>query len=129
MFLRTASVLPEELHLRHKRFNETWTSLDETTAASLDVRVRAVGRNFIWLKHTSSGFAVAQTETEAIDKAISRALKAIKNGFNTAELNSMIVSKYPGFRVAKVSLHAHHIQCGAFLGLDDEMTIRHSAVR
>jgi hypothetical protein len=34
----------------------------------------------------------------------------VEGRFNAAELESLYVAKYPGFRVAKVTLHTRHIQ-------------------
>ena len=67
---------------------------------------------------------VGRTATSAIDKAIASALDRIKDRFNAAELESVSVSKYLGFRVAKITLYARQIQQQASLSLVDEMTIR-----
>lgn len=129
MFLRTACLLPDGLDLAQKRFSEAWMSMEETTSGALDVKVRSAGWNFIWLKDVCSRFAVAQTETAAIAKAIARALKMIKSGFNAAEFDSLSVLRFPGFRVAKVTHRARQIQQDPLLSLAGEMTIRQLAVR
>lgn len=54
MFLRTACFLPDGLDLTQKRFSEAWMSVEETTSAALDVKVRSAGWNFIWLKDVCS---------------------------------------------------------------------------
>jgi hypothetical protein len=129
IFLRTACVLPDRLTLPKRQFSEEWMSLDETTSAALDAKVRSAGWHFIWLKEACSRLAAAQTESVAIAKALSRALKSIKRGFNAAEFDSLRVTKYPGFRVAKVTLHARHIQQDALLKLVDVVTTRKLAMR
>jgi hypothetical protein len=128
MFLRNACLLPEGLDLAAKHFSEAWMSVEETTSAALDVKVRNAGWNFIWLKDVCSRFAFAQTEAVAVTKALARALKTIKCGFNAAEFDSLRVSKYPGFRVAKVTLRARHIQQDPLLSPTGRKTIRLPAV-
>jgi len=54
-------------------------------------------------------------------------LDRIKDRFNAAELESVSVSKYLGFRVAKITLYARQIQLQTSLSLVDEMTIRQLA--
>jgi len=127
MFLRTGCLLPDGLDLAQKRFSEGWMSVEETTSAALDLKVRSAGWNFIWLKDVCSRLAVAQTETVAVAGAIARALKTIKCGFNAAEFDSLRVLRFPGFRVAKATLHARQIQQDPLLGLSNEMTIRQLA--
>jgi hypothetical protein len=128
MFLRNACLLPDALDLAPKHFSEAWMSVEETTSAALDVKVRSAGWNFIWLKDVCSRIGVAHTETVAVTKAIDRALKTIKRGFNAAEFDSLRVLRFPGFRVAKVTLHARQIQQDPLLSLSREKTIRQLAV-
>jgi hypothetical protein len=129
MFLRNACLLPDGLDLAPKRFSVAWMSVEETTSVELDAKVRSAGWNFIWLRHVCSRFAVAQTETVAVAKAIERALKTIKHGFNAAEFDSLKVLRFPGFRVATVTLHARQIQQDPLLSLSCEKTVRQPAVR
>jgi hypothetical protein len=127
MFLRTECVLPDGLDLIQERFCGTWMSVKDTMAAALDVKVRNAGWHFMWLEDAYARFGVGRTATSAIDKAIASALGRIKDRFNAAELESISVSKYLGFRVAKVTLCARQIQQQASLSLVDEMTIRQLA--
>ena len=77
----------------------------------------------MWLEGTYSRLGAGRTVESAIGKAV--ALNQVNGQFNAAELDSINVRKYPGFLVAKVTLHARHIQQAASLGLVDDMTIRH----
>jgi hypothetical protein len=43
MFLRTGCVLPEGMELIQRRFGEKWMSVENATAATLDVRIRNGG--------------------------------------------------------------------------------------
>ena len=102
-------------------------SVEDTTTSALDVKIRNAGWHFMWLEDAYAHFGVGRTATSAIDKAIASALHRIKDRFNAAELESISVSKYLGFRVAKVTLCARQIQQQASLSLVDEMTIRQLA--
>jgi hypothetical protein len=46
MFLRNTCLLPDGLDLATKRFSEARMSVEETTSATLDVKVRSAGWNF-----------------------------------------------------------------------------------
>ena len=124
MFLRTECVLPDGLNLIQEQFCGTWMSVKDTMAPALDVKVRNAGWHFMWLEDVYARFGVGRTATSATDKAIARALDRIKDRFNAAELDSVSVSKFLGFRVAKIKLHSRQIQQQASLSLVDEMTIR-----
>jgi hypothetical protein len=124
MFLRAGCVLPDGLDLTQEQFCGTWMSVKDTMAPALDVKVRNAGWHFMWLEDVYARFGVGRTATSAIDKAIARALDRIKDRFNAAELDSVSVSKFLGFRVAKIKLHSRQIQQQASLSLVDEMTIR-----
>jgi hypothetical protein len=127
MFLRVGCVLPDGLDLTQEQFCGTWMSVKDTMSAALDLKVRNVGWHFMWLEDVHARFGVGRTATSAIDKAITRALGRIKNRFNAAELDSVSVSKYLGFRVAKITLHSRQIQEQTSLSPVDEMTIRQLA--
>jgi hypothetical protein len=129
MFLRTGCVLPGGLGLIQEQFCEAWMSLGDTTSAALDLKVRNAGWHFMWLEDACSRKGIGLTATSAISKAITLALNQIKGRFNAAELDSISVRKYPGFQVAKVTLHPRQIQQAASLGLVDEMTIRQIPAR
>jgi len=119
IFLRAGGVLPDEFNLTQEQFCKTWTSIEDTTPAAIDEKVRAAGWHFMWLADTSSCSGVSSTATSATDKAIRGALKRIQRRFNAAELESIKLSKYLGFQVARVTLHARHIQQSAILDLID----------
>jgi len=129
MFLRAGCVLPDGLDLIQEQFCRTWMSVKDTMAAALDLKVRNAGWHFMWLEDAYARFGVGRTATAAIDQAIARALDRIKDRFNAAELDSVSVSNYLGFRVAKITLYARQIQLQTSLSLVDEMTIRQLATQ
>ena len=127
MFLRAGCVLPDGLDLTQEQFCGRWMSVKDTMAIALDLKVRNAGWHFMWLEDAYACFGVGRTATAAIDQAMARALDRIKDRFNAAELESVSVSKYLGFRVAKITLYARQIQQQSSLSLVDEMTIRRLA--
>jgi hypothetical protein len=97
--------------------------VEDTMAAALDTKVRDAGWYFMWLHSSYSRFGVGRGATSAIGKATTRALNQVKRRFNAAELDLVHVSKYPGFQIARVTIHARQIQEGPFLGPVDEISI------
>jgi hypothetical protein len=124
MFLRTGCVLPDGLELTQKRFNENWMSVENATAATLDVWIRNEGWHFMFLHAAHSRLGVGRTAESATNKAMARALKQTEGRFNASELGLIKVTRYPGFHVARATLHARQIQQNASLGLVDEMILR-----
>jgi hypothetical protein len=110
MFLRNGCPLPEGFRLKLQRFNEHWMSAGDISSAGLDVALRSAGWHFMWVQKicTRSGFG--RTESSALAQATNRALGRISGRFNAAEVDSVRVSAYPGFRVARVTAHARQIQ-------------------
>ena len=123
MFLRTGCTLPDGIDLVQEQFCEKWMSVADTMAAALDVDIRNAGWHFMWLEGTYSRLGAGRTVESAIGKAVALALNQVNGRFNAAELDSINVRKYPGFLVAKVTLHARHIQQAASLGPVQEITI------
>lgn len=128
IFLRTGCSLPRGLALVQEPFCEKWISVEDTTAAALDIKVRSANWHFIWLTEAHSGVAMGLTAESACSSAIALALKKVQQRFNTAELSVLKITKYPGFQVARVILQTRQIQQHASLGLADEMAFRESAV-
>jgi hypothetical protein len=128
MFLRANCMLPDGLDLKQEEFCGTWTSVENTSSA-LDAKVRNKGWHFMWLEDAYSRSGIGLTAISAVDKAIARALNQVKSRFNAAELDSISISKYPGFQIAKIKVHARHIQQQTSLSLVDEKTIRQLAAQ
>lgn len=101
-------------------------SVEDTTAAALDIKLRSADWHFMWLTEAHSCLGIGRTAESARSNAIALALKKVQQRFNAAELSLLKITKYPGFQVAKVVLQARQIQQHASLGLVDEMTLRGS---
>jgi hypothetical protein len=129
MFLRTDCLLPDGMGLIQKQFGEKWMAVENATAATLDVRIRNAGWHFMCLQTAHSRVGIGRTAESATSKAMALALKQTEVRFNAAELGLVKVTRYPGFHVARATLHTRQIQQHASLGLVDEMVLRQLPVR
>jgi hypothetical protein len=102
--------MPDGVVLFQVPFGTKWAILQDTVAATLDRKIRAVGWHFMWLLDSASRRGLGRTDESAIRSALMRALSRVRGRFNAAELDSVCISKYPGFRVARVTLLTRHIQ-------------------
>jgi hypothetical protein len=124
MFLRTGCILPDGMGLIQTRFGENWMSVENATAAILDVKIRNAGWHFMSLQTAHSRLGIGWTAEAARSKAMDLALKQTDGRFNAAELGLVKVTRFPGFYVARATLHTRQIQQHASLGLVDEMVLR-----
>lgn len=83
--------------------------LEDIEAPVLDTMVRHVGWRLVRLQEPCSRSGVGLSRDEAIHQALVRALKGLKMRFNAAELESLYVSSYPAFHIARVTLQPCHI--------------------
>jgi hypothetical protein len=127
IFLRTGCSLPHGLAPVQEPFCEGWTSVEETAAAALDIKLRGADWHFMWLTEAHSCLGIGRTAESACSNAIAKALKKMPQRFNAAELSLLKITKYSGFQVARVTLQTRQIQQHASLGLVDEMIFRESA--
>ncbi len=124
MFLRNGCLLPDGLRLEQARFNKAWMSADDISSSGLDVVVRSAGWHFMWIEEAFSRFGCGRTEELAADRAITRALRHVSSKFNAAEADSVKFSTFPGFRIAKATVHSRRIQQDCTLSAVDQATIR-----
>lgn len=129
IFLRTGCILPDGIGLIQRQFGENWMSIENATAATLDVGIRNAGWHFMCLQTAHSRVGIGRTAEAATDKAMALALKQTEGRFNAAELGLVKVRRFPGFYVARATLHTRQIQQHASLGLVDEMVLRQIPAR
>jgi len=86
-------------------------------AVALDARIRSAGWHFMWLVGSYSRWGFGSTREKAIRSALERALKITAKRFNSSELDSFQVKRFPGFHIAKVVLQPRQIQQQASLDL------------
>jgi hypothetical protein len=121
MFLRTDCILPAGMELLQTRFDEKWMSVENATAATLDAQVRRMGWHFMFLQTAHSRVGFGRTAELATSKAMARALKQTEGRFNAAELGLVKATRYPGFHIARATLHTRQIQQSASLGVDEKV--------
>ena len=122
MFLRNDCLLPDGMRMKQERFNKDWMSAGDISSTGLDVALRGAGWHFMWVQKASSRFGCGRTEASAI--STTRALDRIGDRFNAAEVDSVKISTYPGFRIARVTAHARQIQEQDSLSANNETPIR-----
>jgi hypothetical protein len=115
IFLRDGCTLPSEFVLRREPFSKGWAAAMGTVASELDAAIRGVGWHFMWLADSHSSRALGRTAETAIYRALTRALPAVRERFNAAELDSVRVTSFAGLHIARVTVHARQIQRHALL--------------
>jgi len=110
IFLRDECILPGQFDLLQEPFTNGWVEAIGTEATELEAAIRDVGWHFMWMVNSHSSFAFGKTAENAICRALARALPEVKGSFNAAELDSVDVKRFPGFRLARVTVHARQIQ-------------------
>lgn len=121
VFLRNGCILPDRLDPLRESFGRNWMLVNEITASIFDTMIRQAGWHFIWMSGSCSRRGFGRTREEAIDRALVRALGAVNKQCNAAEFDSVQVAKYPGFRVANVTVQRHRIQQSTVLDIADKM--------
>ena len=115
IFLRNECVLPSQFNLLREPFSRGWAEAIGTAAFELDAAIRGVGWHFMWLADSYSSQALARTVEAAIHRALARALPGVNRRFNAAEVDSIHVANFLGFRIARVTVQARQIQSQASL--------------
>ena len=115
VFLRDACTLPSQFNLLQEPFSRGWAEAIGTEASELDTAIRGAGWHFMWLADSYSSQALGRTAETAIRCALARALPGVNKRFNAAELDSVHVVTFPGFRIARVTVQARQIQRQASL--------------
>ena len=124
MFLRVGTVLPDNVDFVQTSFCEGWMAVGANAVNTMDRVIRQAGWHFVWLVESAAGMAAGLSEEAVCNHAAALALNRISARFNGAELGHVRVTRYPGFYVAKVTLHTRQIQQQTSLGLVDEMLFR-----
>jgi hypothetical protein len=124
VFLRNECILPDRFDLRQELFCKGWAEATGSLATELDARVRGVGWHFMWMMDSYLSHGAGRTRETAIHSALIRALKEVKGQFNAAELGSIQITGCLGLQLAKVTLHARHIQKQASIDSSAEFRLQ-----
>lgn len=110
VFLRKDCILPDHLEPLQEPVCDNWTMVQEIAAPVFDSVISQSGWNLVWINGASSRRGFGATQENATSRALARALEGVRQRFNAAELDSVQVTKYPGFYIAKVAVQPRQIQ-------------------
>jgi hypothetical protein len=110
VFLRKGCALPARLDPVREPFGRTWMLVEQITAPVFDTMIRQIGWHSIWMPGSCSRRGFGLTPENATHSALARALDAVPYQFNAAELDTVQVSKYPGFCVVNVTVRPREVQ-------------------
>jgi hypothetical protein len=120
VFLRTSCILPQNLDPLREPIGDNWTHVEEIGTPVFDTVVRHAGWHFICVHGTCSRRGFGVTRDDATHRAVVCALREVTRQCNAAELDSVQVTKYPGFHVAKATVQPRQIQQHTSLGIPDK---------
>jgi hypothetical protein len=121
VFLRKECILPKRLDPLRTPIGDHWTHVEEIPASVFDTMIRQAGWHFMWILRPCARRGIGITEEAASSQALTRALRGVASRFNSAELDSVRVKKYPGFYISKVTLQSRQIQEHTSLDDVDEL--------
>ena len=78
----------------------------------------------MWMPGSCSRRGFGLTPANATHRALVRGLNAVPQRFNAAELQSVYVSRYPGFCVARVTLHPREVMQSTVVEITHEERLR-----
>jgi len=78
----------------------------------------------MWIKGSCSRKGIGLTREEATQRALMRSLRGVPKRFNAAELDSVQVTKCPGFNIAKVTVDPRQIQQQTSLEIAGNLPLR-----
>jgi hypothetical protein len=110
IFLRNGCTLPDRVDPQREPFCDNWAHVEKIEASDFDVMIRRAGWHFMWVQGSCSRKGYGRTEESAIHRALARSLRGITRRFNAAEFDSLRITRFPGFYVAKVTMEARQIQ-------------------
>ncbi|HUB52282.1 MAG TPA: hypothetical protein VL986_09055 [Terracidiphilus sp.] len=120
VFLRKECVLPDGVDPLREPVSDRWMQVEEIRAAVFDTMIRQAGWYSTWMPGACSRRAFGFSPERATRRALKRVLNAIPRQFNAAELDSVKVSRYPGFCSATVILNPREIQRRSSVGIQGQ---------
>ncbi len=112
--------MPKRLDPLREPVGDGWMRVEEIPASVFDTMIRQAGWHFMWILRPSARRGFGITQDAATRRALISALRGVASRFNAAELDSIRISKYPGFYIANVILQSRQIQEHTSLDSVDE---------
>ena len=110
VYLRKECQLPPNIDLQQNSVDEEWNAVAGITGWDLNDRVLQEGWHCIWVSGQYSRVGVGRSPEAASSKAVLATLNAVSASWNAAEIDSISIASYMAFSVARVTIHARHIQ-------------------
>ena len=109
IFLRTGCILPNQLAPLRQPVDDNWTRVETLPGYVFKTMIRQAGWRLMRTENfcTRSGLGISQEN--AISRALTRALEAVAQRFNAAELFSVQVASHLGIHAATVTLQPRQI--------------------
>jgi hypothetical protein len=120
VFLRPSCILPHYLDPLREPIGDNWTHVEEIGTPVFDTMIRHAGWHFICVQGTCFRRGFGVTRDDATHRAVVRALREVTRQCNAAELDSVQVTKYPGFHVARATVQPRQIQQHTSLGIPEK---------
>ena len=103
-----------------RTLDSDWFVVEDFRALDFDRLIRRAGWHFMWLQGARCRRGYGLSEEKAVRRGLLRALNCVPKAFNAAELDSVEITEYPGFKTAVVIVQPLHIQEHAQLRVDSE---------
>jgi len=120
ILLREGIELPASLRIAKEDFQNGWKFALTANAQELETQVHASGWNLIKIADQLQASGVGETAQEAVASGLRLALLRMNVGNNAAAVESIELTKYPWFELARVKVRPICIQQSATLAVSDD---------
>jgi len=129
LLIRARMELPVGLQLTTDQFPDGWELVEPKEAGELKKRMRTRGRNLIRIGDGIVKSGLGDTWQEAIDCALKRALRMIREPISAVEVGEIRLTRYPWFCLARVTAFPYWIQQSSASPAPDRATLLAPAPR
>ena len=110
VLLLSGCILPGRMAPLLYPMNSYWGRVEELAAPVFDTMIRQAGWHFMWIQGECARQGIGRSRASATSLALSRALNGIEKRFNSAELDSILLTSYCGIHIARVTVQPRQIQ-------------------
>lgn len=129
LLVRARMELPVGLELATDEFRAGWEFVQSGDAGELDKKLRTRGWNFVKIGDGLLKSGIGETSQEAIAGALNLALCKIGEHFPAVEVGNIILTRYPWFCLARVTVFPYWIQQSSVSPVPDRATLLAPAPR
>jgi hypothetical protein len=124
VMIRLHAQLPVGLKMKTDEFREGWSFAKIVDSCLLEKKIRARGWQFIKIADGFLRSGVGDSPQRAIASALNLGLRCVSEYFNAVGIESIQLTKYPWFWLARVTISPYRIQELAVLPVADEALLR-----